>query len=671
MKNLLFLAIGVFLLQTQSIVKAQEKKQLPEYKYMHMLSPDEKGIKGRIGKSFTETDPPVGEVRNIAEFEPMEGVLVRYPFGIPLTLIKALAEEDTVITIVASEAEENHVKDQYESYNIDLGRCKFLHAASDSYWTRDYGPLFIVDGNDEVGVVNFVYNRPRYNDDEIPMHYADSFALDWYGMNVVHTGGNYMTDGYGISASTTIVYTESEDEGIPQNTVDKRMLDYLGIQKYHVLDDPNDTYIDHIDCWGKFLGVDKILIRSVPKSHAQYDELEEMADYWKHQKSSWGTYYKVYRVYTPNDQPYTNSLILNGRVFVPQSGYEWDDDALEVYRKAMPGYEILGFTGEWLSTDALHCRTHELADRNMLQILHYPIKGYQEYESSYQIQVDIKDLSKKGLYSDSLMVVYRVNEEDWKEQLLDKNETSSYSANISDVAEGDKIEYYIHAADSSGRSENHPYMGRLDPHIFYAGGNLPYLSLSHNEITFSPDNTSEVEFTIENEYNEPIEILSITDDFSGCAVVSERDYEFPLELKTDSVLAFTINPLETTNSKGYITDTLKIETVDSIYRVVINTDESFIQSINQSAKITSKIYPNPFNDRLTVELNINGASNFVSAKVVSSTGVIVDYLSIVEKDEDYLELSWSSNRSTIKQGVYFIVVEFDDYRETFKVIKQK
>lgn len=671
MKNLLFLAIGVILLQTQSIVKAQEKKELPEYQYMHMLSQDEKDFKGRVGKTFTETDPPNGKVRNIAEFEPMEGVLVRYPFGIPMTLIKALADKDTVITIVASDSEENHVRDQYETYNVDLSKCKFLHAESDSYWTRDYGPLFIVDGNDEVGVVNFMYNRPRYNDDEIPIHYADTFGLKWYGMSVVHTGGNYMTDGYGASASTTIVYTESEDEGIPQDTVDKRMLDYLGIHKYHVLDDPNDTYIDHIDCWGKFLGVDKILIRSVSESHAQYDELEEMADYWKHQKSSWGTYYKVYRVYTPNDQPYTNSLILNGRVFVPQSGYEWDDDALDVYRNAMPGYEILGFTGEWLSTDALHCRTHELADRNMLQVLHYPIKGYQDYKSSYQLNVEVKDLSKKGLYSDSLMVVFRVNEGDWKEQLLNNNESSSFSSEITNVSVGDKIEYYIHAADSSGRSENHPYMGKFDPHIFYAGGNLPYLSLSHNELTFSTDNTSEVEFTIENEYSEPIEILSITNDFYGCTVDSERNYEFPLALKTDSLLAFTINPLETTNSKGYITDTLKIETVDSIYQVVINTDESFIQTIDQSPKITSKIYPNPFSGKLTVHLSTAGISHFVSAKIVSLTGATVDYLSVVDKDENYLKLLWDSNRSAIKQGVYFIVVEYDDYRETFKVIKQK
>ena len=29
-----------------------------------------------------ETEPPIGPVRNIAEYEPMQGALIRYPFGI-------------------------------------------------------------------------------------------------------------------------------------------------------------------------------------------------------------------------------------------------------------------------------------------------------------------------------------------------------------------------------------------------------------------------------------------------------------------------------------------------------------------------------------------------------------------------------------------------------------
>ena len=39
------------------------------------------------------TDPPPGPVRNIAEFEPMQGALIRYPFGISTSIIREMAED--------------------------------------------------------------------------------------------------------------------------------------------------------------------------------------------------------------------------------------------------------------------------------------------------------------------------------------------------------------------------------------------------------------------------------------------------------------------------------------------------------------------------------------------------------------------------------------------------
>ena len=52
------------------------------------------------------------------------------------------------------------------------------------------------------------------------------------------------------------------------------------------------------------------------------------------------------------------------------TGGEYDDDAIAVYQAAMPGYEILGFTGSWESTDALHCRTKGIPDLDMIHIDH-------------------------------------------------------------------------------------------------------------------------------------------------------------------------------------------------------------------------------------------------------------------------------------------------------------
>src|SRR5690606_7360655 len=99
-----------------------------------------------------------------------------------------------------------------------------------------------------------------------------------------------------------------------------------------------------------------------------YAEHEEVAAYFAAQPSAYGTPYQVFRVPTPNGEPYTNALIVNERVYVPVTGSAWDDDALAVYRAAMPGYEVRGFTGSWLSTDALHCRVKEVPDRGLLYL---------------------------------------------------------------------------------------------------------------------------------------------------------------------------------------------------------------------------------------------------------------------------------------------------------------
>ncbi|MBN1281216.1 MAG: agmatine deiminase family protein, partial [Candidatus Thermoplasmatota archaeon] len=140
---------------------------------------------------------PPTPIRQPAEFEPMEGVLIRYQFGISYQIIAEMAEDVTVVTIVSSTSQMNTVLSAYASQGVNLDHCEFLIAPTDSYWTRDYGPWFIITGDDEQGVVDFTYNRPRPNDDQIPVVYANNQSIPWYFMDLVHTGGNYMTDGQG------------------------------------------------------------------------------------------------------------------------------------------------------------------------------------------------------------------------------------------------------------------------------------------------------------------------------------------------------------------------------------------------------------------------------------------------------------------------------------------
>ena len=463
----------------------------------HWMTPEEELRKDEIGRDFYETDPPEGDVRNIAEFEPMEGVLIRYPFGLPYAVIAEMSEDIMVTTIVANQSQENTVRSHYSSNGVNLDNCNFLHAPSDSYWTRDYGPWYIAVDND-VSIVNFPYNRPRPNDNDIPIEMAEFLGVDLYGMNIIHTGGNYMTDEMGISASSELVWDENPSQSHTQ--IAQKMENYLGITTYHVVPDPNNTYIDHIDCWGKFLDVDKVLIRSVPSSHAQYDEIEETAAYFESQTSSYGTTYEVYRVYTPNNQPYTNSLILNNKVLVPITGSSWDDDAIATYQEAMPGYEILGFSGSWQSTDALHCRAKGVADRAMLYIHHIPISGNAPIGTDYEIEAELISYSNEAITNAT--VYYKVNGGNYSAIPMNNVGGNTYSGTIPSQSEGSEIAYYISAIDESGDSFSHPFIGAPDPHIFYVGGPVPP-ELSVNPTSF------DITMAIDETFTEILDLSNI------------------------------------------------------------------------------------------------------------------------------------------------------------------
>jgi len=451
--------------------RAQESLPKERYTLTHHMSEEEKALFHLVGKDYVATDPPPGEIRNISEFDQMEGVLISYSnnFGISYELIAAMSQVTMVTTVVESTGIQNAITNQYENNGINMDNVNFLVTEIDSYWSRDYGPWYVAYGEDQIGIVDFIYNRPnRPNDNAIPPKMADFLGIEWFGMDLITAGGNYMTDGEGISASSDLTWEENPT--LTPADIDEMVESYLGVETYHVLDDPNNTYIDHIDCWGKFLGVNKVLIREVPESHPQYDEIEATAAYFENQVSSWGYNYDVYRVWTPNNEPYSNSLILNDHVFVPIINGQWDDEALAAYEEAMPGYTIQGFTGTWESTDALHCRTKGIADRNTLYISHLPLLGDQEIQTEYEIQAEVTAYSGEEI--SNVMVYYWLDGEYQSEITMNYEGDKLYSATLPSGPEGTNIAYYISAADEAGNTGNHPYIGEPDPHTFFVGEQL-------------------------------------------------------------------------------------------------------------------------------------------------------------------------------------------------------
>ncbi len=542
MKRLLPLLTLVALLATVS-ANAQEKK--PDWRKLHYLSEEEMNTPVKA-INFTETDPPTGEVRFVAEFEPMQAVMIVYPLGIPVSLVAEMAKDCKVITIVES-YQQSQAQNAYQNAGVNMSNCLFLNAPTNSYWVRDFGPWYIFEDK-HPAIVDNVYNRPRPLDDEIPSYFSTYWNIPMYGMNLKHTGGNMMEDGRGHGVSDDLVVNEN---GHNETNVRNKMRDYLGIDPYHITIDPQGDYIAHVDCWGKYLAPDKILIARLPQSNPQYSKYEEVANYFATTNCCWGYPYKVYRVDEPGGNtlaPYTNSLILNKKVFVPLgSNNTYNENALAAYRDAMPGYEVIGVEEDyyhgWENTDALHCRTRGVMDFDMLFVDHRNvIHGEQEWQDSIAITSKFIAYSEKNLKQDSLLVYYSIDGGAYQTTRMTATANpNEYVGYIKGYQGNSEINYYVFGADQSGHRYTQPVFADLDPHHFTMKAHTP-----SGELVITPDTLwftqmgQEKELVIKNETMTSVSINDIQLESQSFLQLSGEIPSFPVMLPSGTNLKLKV-----------------------------------------------------------------------------------------------------------------------------------
>lgn len=666
MKKLIALLItGIFILGAG--LKAQDTKDVPIWKKMHYLSEAEMKLPHDNLKSFTPTDPPDHPVRMVGEYEHMQSVLVRYPFGIPTSLIAEMSQHCGVTTIVASTGQQSTVTSIYQGSGVNMDNVDFLIAPSDSYWTRDYGPWFVIDGNGNFGVCDFPYNRPRPNDNDIPAAVASQLGIDLYGMPLEQTGGNWMCTGISQGASTDLVW--EENPSLSHQDIQDMVDEYLGVEQYHVLPDPLGEYIKHIDCWGKFLGPNKVLIGSVLEGDPRYNDFEYVADYFASTTSDWGMPYEVFRVYTPGtypNTPYTNALILNEKVFVPLTGSQYDDDALAVYEEAMPGYEIIGVMYDgWENTDALHCRTKGIADLGMLHIKHIPLAGNIQLQDDYEISATITNYSGSPLYADSVLLYYRENGGAYQEVQMVQQLGSIYSGTIPYVEDGTLVEYYIYAADESGRSAEHPFIGAPDPHEFTVVQMLTGVIVEPDTLLFETTNQAVdgLEVSIRPDEDEDVIITQINqEEYDPFYWWSEPEITFPYTLAAGDSLVLRVYVALVTDAGGdFVQDTMFIECAAGTWEVLIMVDEDIVSDVEDHtiSPVIANVYPNPFEHHTRIEFEMK-ENERAELYVVDMRGNVVAALADRNFTAGSHFVNWdghSHEGSECPAGVYHVVVK--------------
>ena len=406
-------------------------------------------------------DPPPQPAVNPAEWEPMTGVIIRYPLYIPISLVAEMSEDVELMTIVASEAQIQTAYNQYNNYGVNMANCTWLiSGAENSPWTRDYGPWFIFTGEDEQGIIDF--NAPYYpGDDPIPGILGDTLDIPVYYMPMSQVGGNYMSDGMGVAMSSDRVY--DDNSGITQEEIDELLQEYLGIENYIIV--PHyESFPDlrHIDTMAKMLDPGRVIIMRLDPPDP---EVEAAVELLQTLMSPYGRPYEVLRI---DGWGYTNSLFLNNKVLVPQLSDPLDARALETWAEAMPGYEVLGFTGNFGSHDAIHCRTMGMTDRYMLRIVHIPLHDRENNGGDYLVEARIHPYSNEPLVG-SPLINWKIEGGIYNTVSMTNISGDDFIGNLPQQPDGTDIYYYLSAEDESGRQENHPFIGEGNPHHFFAG----------------------------------------------------------------------------------------------------------------------------------------------------------------------------------------------------------
>ena len=123
-KRIVFIGLLSFLLISVFDVKSQED-EVPAWRKMKYLSEEEMYM-SVTNRGFEETSPPSGEVRFPGEYEPMQAVMIVYPLGIPLELVREMAEDCKVITVVSA-YEQAYAEADFKSAGVNMDNVDFLN----------------------------------------------------------------------------------------------------------------------------------------------------------------------------------------------------------------------------------------------------------------------------------------------------------------------------------------------------------------------------------------------------------------------------------------------------------------------------------------------------------------------------------------------------------------
>jgi agmatine deiminase len=427
--------------------------------------------------------PPLGSVRAAAEWEEVEYLVLSWQSSFQNILRQIVAVGVNECKVIIATQNQAAVSSYLTSFGINLTNVIFLNVPSNSIWIRDYAANTIY--SDDVGqraLTDWIYNRPRPNDNIMPSSHASNTGIPIYitdsGLNdLVNTGGNYMSDGLGNAFASELILEENASGnpyGVSAKTeeqIDNIMFNYMGIDNYIKMPTLPFDEIHHIDMHMKLLDEETLLVSKYPENIADGPQIQANINYVLNNfQSPFGTPYDIKWIDVPPStsgsypdtggsyRTFSNSVFINKSILVPIYRPQVDAAAIALYQELLPGYNVVGIdvdnSGENLISQlgALHCITHTIGVAEPLLIVHQPID-----EANAGSSVIINALIKHVSGIQTAIVYWReTGTIAFNQAPMTYVSNQNYTATISIPTSGTDIEYYIQGQAVSGKILSRP-----------------------------------------------------------------------------------------------------------------------------------------------------------------------------------------------------------------------
>ncbi|MGB2985870.1 MAG: agmatine deiminase family protein, partial [Phycisphaerae bacterium] len=272
-----------------------------------------------------------------AEYDQNEGMLIVWGSYTALltdmTVAVTTGDPDAVVYVVVTGAsQQSSATSTLSSAGADMGQVEFITYTTDTVWIRDYGPRFTINDNVRE-TVDFEYNRNRPNDNAFPSFLGGLWGETVSTMGLTHGGGNLQVAG-GDAFMTELIL--DENTGLTEQDVADIIDQYLNLDLtiYGRFPSTFDS-TGHIDMWMLPVSDTAIIIGEYASSTGEPYTITEDAvsdltsrGYTVYRTAGWNTGGVHYT--------YTNAVIMNDVVLVPQFNVAEDATALSVFQTAFP-----------------------------------------------------------------------------------------------------------------------------------------------------------------------------------------------------------------------------------------------------------------------------------------------------------------------------------------------